>query len=307
MLRIVKAMRNPKRLLMYSMTNFKVFRILPDRLFLKIEFKLRTGSKLNIDSPKSFNEKLQWLKLYDRRPEYTMMVDKYEVRKFVARKIGEKYLIPLLGVYNSFDEIDFSKLPDQFVLKPNHTSGNVFICKDKSKIDYALLRKKVNAWMKRRYYWVHREWPYKDVKPRIVCEKYMVDESGEELKDYKIYCFDGEPKLVQVDFSRFEGHKRNIYDLDWNLVDFTMQYPRDPNKRIPVPNTLNNMLRIAGQLSKGIPHLRVDFYSIGDELYFGELTFFPEAGFVNFDPLDYDLLMGSWITLKRRLKPDQKS
>ena len=300
MLRISKAARNPKQLLMYSMTNFKVFRILPDRLFLKIEFKLRTGSKLNIDNPKSFNEKLQWLKLYDRRPEYTMMVDKYEVRKYVAEKIGEEYLIPLLGVYDSFDEIDFSKLPDRFVLKCTHDSGSNVICRDKSKLDIGTTRAKLNKHLSRNYFWQGREWPYKNVKPRIVCEKYMVDESGIELKDYKIFCFDGEPKLIQVDFDRFRDHKRNIYDLDWNLVDLTIKYPRDPNKTIARPDKLDEMLDVARKLSAGIPHVRVDLYSIGDKIYFGELTFTHGAGYEPFYPESYNELFGSWLKLPNR-------
>ena len=143
--------------------------------------------KLNLNNPKTFNEKLQWLKLNDRKPEYKNMVDKYEVRKYIADKIGEEYLIPLLGVWDKFEDIDFEQLPNQFVLKPNHTSGNVFICKDKSKINYEKLKKEVNSWLNRKYYWVHREWPYKNIKPRIICEKYLVDESGVELKDYKLF------------------------------------------------------------------------------------------------------------------------
>ncbi|MCU9942847.1 glycosyl transferase, partial [Bacillus pacificus] len=209
--KIIKGIRNPKRAILYILGT-KISKVIPDKTYLEIKYKLTTGKKLDFENPKTFNEKLQWLKLHNRNPEYTTMVDKFEVRKYIADKIGEEYLIPLIGVYDSFEEIDFEVLPNQFVLKPNHTSGNVYICKDKSKINYKELKKEINMWLKRKYYWMHREWPYKNVKPKIVCEKYMVDESGTELKDYKMYCFNGETKIIQVDYDRFNGHKRNLYN-----------------------------------------------------------------------------------------------
>jgi hypothetical protein len=189
----VKGFRNPKLILLYLL-NFKVFRIIPDKMYLKIKYRLRIGKKLDLENPKTYNEKLQWLKLYDRKPEYTMMVDKYEVRKYIAKTIGEEYLIPLLGVYERYEEINFDDLPNQFVLKPNHTSGDIFICKDKSIIDHVKLKKEINKWLKRRYYWVHREWPYKNIKPRVICEKYLQD----NITDYKFMCFNGELKMIEI-------------------------------------------------------------------------------------------------------------
>lgn len=273
---------------------------IPDALYLKIIYRAETGKRLDLKHPKTYNEKLQWLKLYDRRPEYTMMVDKYEVRKYVAEKIGEEYLIPLIGVYDSVDEIPWEELPDKFVLKCTHGSGSNIICLDKKRLDVEEAKKKLGKWMKKNWYWFGREWAYKNVRPRIICENFMVDESGKELKDYKIFCFDGEPKLIQVDFDRFRDHKRNIYDLDWNLVDLTIKYPRDPNKTIARPDKLDEMLDVARKLSAGIPHVRVDLYSIGDKIYFGELTFTHGSGYEPFYPESYNELFGSWLKLPNR-------
>ena len=192
--KIIKALKKPK-IAIINIMNLKFFRLLPDKIFIKIEYYLVMNKKLNLDNPKTFNEKLQWLKINDRKDIYTKIVDKYEVREYISQKIGEEYLIPLIGVWDEFDEIDFSKLPNKFVLKPTHTSGNVFICKDKSKIDYKDLKRKVNKWMKRRYYWVHREWPYKNVKPRIICEEYISDKDSTP-DDYKVMCFNSKEKLI---------------------------------------------------------------------------------------------------------------
>ena len=273
---------------------------IPDALYLKIIYRAETGKRLDLKHPKTYNEKLQWLKLYDRRPEYTMMVDKYEVRKYVAEKIGEEYLIPLIGVYDSVDEIPWEELPDKFVLKCTHGSGSNIICSNKRKLDIEEAKKKLRKWMKKNWYWFGREWVYNNINPRIVCEKFMVDESGEELKDYKIFCFNGEPKLIQVDFDRFKGHKRNIYDLDWDFVDLTIKYPRDPNRTIARPDKLDEMLNIARKMSAGIPHVRVDLYSIGDKIYFGELTFTHGSGYEPFYPESYNELFGSWLKLPKR-------
>ena len=276
-----------------------ISRLIPDKTFLELKYRYKIGSKLNLRNPRTYNEKLQWLKLYDRRPEYTMMVDKYEVRKFVTQKIGEEYLIPLLGVYDSFDEIDFSKLPDQFVLKPNHTSGNVFICKDKSKIDYALLRKKVNAWMKRRYYWVHREWPYKDVKPRIVCEKYLsVD--GSVPDDYKFMCFNGDPRIVQVHHDRFGKHTQDYYDMCWNKLPIMNRQVPNSSLVVDKPFAFEKMKEFAKTLATGTKFSRIDFYEMEGKVYFGEITLHPRAGFGILEPLEYENLLGEWIDLSLR-------
>ena len=273
-----------------------------DSFYLKMIFRAKLGYSLDLKNPKTFNEKLQWLKLYDCNPLYTQLVDKYEVRKFVAEKIGEEYLIPLLGVWDRFEDIDFDALPSQFVLKCTHDSGSVVICKDKTAFDIKVAQNKLNKCLKRNFYYVGREWPYKDVKPRIICEKYMEDESGAELKDYKIFCFNGMPKIIQVDFDRFTNHKRNLYDVEWNYIPVSIQYPTDQNNIVNKPEKLEKMLNFAKILSKNIPHVRVDFYSIHDKIYFGELTFTHGSGYENFEPEEFGLQMGSWLELPREKK-----
>lgn len=292
-----KLMKEPYILVPY-LGSKGMLRLMSDRLYLELSYRGIMGKKLDLKKPKSFNEKLQWLKLYDRKPEYTLMVDKYEVRKYIKEKIGDEYLIPILGVYDNFDKIDFNALPNQFVLKPNHTSGDVYICKDKSNVDYIELKKKVNMWLKREYYWFQREWPYKNVKPRIICEKYMVDESGTELKDYKFMCFNGKVKCSFVSLNRNSSTGLNVdfYDTDWNLMPFERHYSNS-GKKISRPKSYETMINFAEILSKNLPFLRVDFYEVDGHLYFGELTFYPGSGFEEFTPDSYDEILGGWITL----------
>ena len=274
--------------------------LLPDEIYIKAKYRYHLGKRLDLTNPKSFNEKIQWLKIHDRRPEYTNYVDKYAVRKYVSETIGEKYLIPLLGVYDDVKAIDWSKLPDKFVLKCTHGSGCNIICADKSKLDIAACKKKLQMWMKRNWYWYGREWPYKNVKPRIICEKYMVDESGNQLKDYKIFCFHGEPKIIQVDYDRFTNHKRNLYDTQWNYINASIHFPSDPTVKIKKPDKLEDMLQLAKTLAKDYPHVRVDFYYTDGNIYFGELTFYHGSGIEKFQPEEFGELMGSWIKLPIR-------
>ncbi|MEX2512332.1 MAG: ATP-grasp fold amidoligase family protein [Cyclobacteriaceae bacterium] len=252
-----------------------------------------------LENPKTFSEKLQWLKLYDRNQEYTKMVDKYQVREYIKEQLGEEYLIPLIGVYDSFDEIDFENLPAKFVLKCTHDSGGLVICKDKSKLNIKKAKQKIKRSLQRNYYDPTREWPYKNVKPRLVCEKYMVDESGIELKDYKIFCFNGEPKVIQVDFDRFNGHKRNFYDTNWNYIAVEYKYPTYSEKEFKKPEKLKDMVKFAKILSKGISFIRIDFYLINSKVYFGEITFYPESGFGKFIPESYNELLGTWMDLPK--------
>ena len=270
---------------------------MPDEEYLKREYKARLGKDLNLETPKTFNEKIQWLKLHDRNPEYVKMVDKYEVKKYVAGVIGEQYIIPTLGVWDRFEDIEFDRLPEQFVLKCTHDSGGVVIVRDKKTFNKKEARKKIERSLRRNYYYPHREWPYKDVKPRILAEQYMVDESGRELKDYKAFCFDGEPKIIQVDYDRFVAHKRNLYTTDWDYIEAEIEFPTDPSHQIDRPQKLKEMLNLAKKLSGGASHVRVDFYSIEDRLYFGELTFHHGAGFEKFCPESFGFDMGSWIRL----------
>lgn len=298
--KFIKIFKRPKLIILYMLAT-RISRIIPDTIFLKIEYRLIIGKKLNLSNPKTFNEKLQWLKLYNRKNEYTDMTDKYKVREYIENKIGNKYLIPLIGAYNTFEEIDFKKLPNQFVLKPNHTSGDIYICKNKSKIDYGKLKKEVNNWLKENYYWTSREWIYKNIKPRIICEKYMVDESGTELKDYKFFCFDGEPKALFVATDRGIDTRFDFFDLNFNHLPF-MQYYKNSVKKIVKPRGFDEMIKLSKILSKGIPHVRVDFYDIYGRVYFGELTFFHFSGFVKFEPEEYDKLFGNWLELPLKIQ-----
>lgn len=268
----------------------------PSKIYIKIQYRNYTGKRLDLRNPQTFNEKLQWLKLYDRNPLYTNLVDKYKVREFISQTIGEEYLIPLLGVWDKFDEIDFGELPNKFVLKPNHTSGDVFICKDKTKVNFDELRTKVNAWLEREYYWEHREWPYKNIKPRIFAEKYMVDESGVELKDYKFFCFNGEPKALYVATDRGIDTRFNFYDMQFNQLPF-MQHYKNSTKKINKPQGFDEMVILATTLSTGIPHVRVDFYDVNGKIYFGELTFYHLSGLEKFEPDEWDYKLGSWLEL----------
>lgn len=275
----------------------KCSRLLPDKAYLKIKYKYSFGKKLDLEHPTTFNEKLQWLKLYDRRHEYINLVDKYTVREYIKRTIGNEYLIPLLHVYENVNAIDWSKLPNQFVLKCTHGSGSNIICNDKSKLDVEIAKKHLDKWMKKNWYWYGREWPYKHVKPRIICEKYMVDESETELKDYKFFCFNGTPRLIQVDFNRYADHKRNLYDIDWNFIDATIKYPNKPDIEMKKPEKLYEMRVLATRLARNYPHVRVDFYLVYGKIYFGELTFYHGSGFEKFEPKLIEEQLGSWIRL----------
>lgn len=276
--------------------NFVKNRI-PDKIFLKFQYRKIFGKNLDLKNPRTFNEKLQWLKLYDRRPEYTTMVDKYKVKEYVADIIGDKYIIPTLGVWNSFNEINFDELPCQFVLKCTHDSGGIVICKDKNEFDKIAAKRIIEKSLSQNWYWVGREWPYKNVQPRIIAEQYLTDESNEQLKDYKIFNFDGEPKLIEVDYDRFIEHKRNLYSTSWNYIDATIQFPTDPEHEIRKPSRLEEMLELAKKLSAGIPHLRTDFYIVKDSVYFGELTFSHGSGFEQFLPKAFEDEFSSWLKL----------
>lgn len=281
----------------------KLKRYIPDKLFLKILFKRCMDKRLNLANPQTFNEKLQWLKLYDRRQEYTTMVDKYAVKKYIADIIGEKYIIPTLGVWNHFDEINFSKLPKQFVLKCTHDSGGLVICKDKNNLDMKAAKEKLESSLKRNYYWSGREWPYKNVKPRIIAEPYMEDTKVHELIDYKFMCFNGEVKCSFTCSERFskDGLKVTFFDKDWNVMPFERHYPKSANPPTK-PINYDKMLQFAEKLSKGIPFVRVDFYEINGKLYFGELTFYPGSGFEEFTPEEWDYKLGSWINLPKKIR-----
>lgn len=272
--------------------------IVPDKLYLRWLFRLRMGSKLHLKNPQTFSEKLQWLKLYDRKPEYTQMVDKYEAKKYVASIIGEEYIIPTLGVWDSFDEIDFDTLPDQFVLKTTHDSGGLVICRNKSNLDIEASRRKINKSLKHNYYLANsREWPYKNVKPRIIAEQYMVDKNG-ELNDYKFFCFSGVPKVMMIATERQSatGVCFDYFDMEFNHLPFEQGGPNS-SKQLTKPTTMDAMVNIATQLSANIPHVRVDLYNVDEKIFFGELTFFDCSGMAEFTPREWNYTFGSWIDL----------
>lgn len=283
------------------LSNRGIFDRMSDKQYIKIRFRCIMGKKLNLDNPVTYNEKLQWLKLYNRRPEYTQMVDKYAVREYVKEKIGEEYLIKLLGVWDKADEIDFDSLPNQFVLKCTHDSGGIVICEDKSKLDIEKAREKIDCFMHRNFYSLHREWPYKNVIPRIIAEEYMVDESGYELKDYKFFTFDGKVNAMFIATNRNSADETcfDFYDRDFNHLPIINGHPNSKEK-ILKPVNYEKMIALAEELGKGIPHVRVDFYNINGKIYFGEMTFFHWSGLKKFEPEKYDKIFGDWISLPNK-------
>ena len=275
------------------------YRNLSDEAFLRKKYRVMMGKKLNLEDPQTYNEKLQWLKLYDRKPVYTTMVDKVAAKDYVAERIGEEHIIPTLGTWSSFDEIDFDSLPDQFVLKTNHDCGGVMVCKDKATFDKEKAKQFLEKHLKRQYFRNHREWPYKDVKPCIFAEKFMVDESGYELKDYKFFCFDGKVKALFIAKDRaVEGEetKFDFFDENFKHLPFTNGHPNSEPPYVEPPK-FEEMKALAEKLSAGVPHLRVDFYNINGQIYFGELTFYHWSGFVPFEPEEWDYTFGSWIQI----------
>ncbi|MGF3182950.1 ATP-grasp fold amidoligase family protein [Facklamia sp. P12934] len=295
----IKMLINNPQLVLQFILNRSIFKYMNDENFIKLKYRIMTGKKLNLENPQTFNEKLQWLKLYNRNREYTKLVDKFSARNFVKHTIGEKYLNEIFGVYNSYDEINFDLLPEQFVLKPTHASGNYYICKDKSKINHKELKKTVNIWMNRNYYLLHREWPYKNVKPRILAEKFLESKDGSPLVDYRFLCFNGDPKIIFTDLSMTDksNTRRNIYNLNWNLLDYRITYPIDYNINLTKPKNLNEMINLSRRLSKDIPHVRVDFYNIDGKIIFSEMTFFHQSGYGKFYQDEFAEEMGAWINL----------
>ena len=298
--KIIKIIKNPKKILIYTF-NKNLYKFFKDKIFLKLKYKLVMNKELDLENPKTFNEKLQWLKLYDRNPEYTKMVDKYEAKQYVASIIGEEYIIPTLGIYDKFDDIDFSKLPNEFVMKPTHDSGTVIVCKDKSKLDIKECRKKINKALKRNYYYVHREWPYKNVKPRIIIEKYIVDENN-ELLDYKFSCFNGYVDNVMVCIDRkINDTKFYFFNRNWELLRINKRGIEAPvNFQLPKVKNMEKMFRITEKLSKDLKYNRIDLYNVDGKIYFGEFTFFPQAGFEINLTKDADKYMGDLIKLEGR-------
>ena len=278
--------------------------MIPDKLYLSLRYRCIMGSWINWKNPQTFTEKLQWLKLYNRKPEYTKMVDKYAVKEYVAKKIGEEYIIPTLGVWDKPEDIDWASLPNKFVLKTTHGGGGggVVICKDKATFDKTTAIAKLKESMASDIYSGLREWPYKDVPKRIIAEKFMAPEKSpdsvlksSELLDFKFFCFNGEPKFLYV--SDTPSHSLTFLNTDWTLTDFGRDDYHPLNKIPEKPENLEEMLTIASKLSAGIPHVRVDLYNIDKHIFFGELTLFTGSGFIPFNPKEFDGKLGDLLTL----------
>lgn len=274
--------------------------IIPDAYYLHIKYRKRMKRALHLRNPRTFNEKMQWLKLHDRRQEYTTMVDKYEAKKYVAEMLGEKYIIPTLGVWDKFEEIDFSALPNRFVLKCTHDSGGLVICRDKKNFDKEDAKEKINNSLKQNYFYYGREWPYKHVKPRIIAEQYMEDSCGKgDLTDYKFHCYSGEVKAIQVISNRYgsTGMVNDFYTPDWKKYELKRGICANGTVEMECPEEIPELIRFAKRLAKNYPFIRVDFYIINHHIYFGELTLYPASGFTPFIPESFDELFGSWIRL----------
>lgn len=273
---------------------------LSDEEYIKKMYYCYFGREIDLDNPKTFNEKLQWLKLNDRKNEYTAIVDKYEMKRVITEQIGERYIVPTYGVWDSFKEIDFNLLPDQFVLKTTHDSGGVVICRSKKSFDLKKAKEILNHSLINNYYKHTREWPYKNVKPRIIAEMFL-DNDNEEIDDYKVHCFNGEPKITLVCSDRHSssGLTEDFYDNDWNHLN--LKRPGVPNskKLHNKPVNFDEMLSISRILSKNHQFIRVDFYIVKDRLYIGELTFYPSGGFDGYEPEEYDMILGNWLDLSK--------
>ena len=291
-MKILRVLKKPKIIIFY-LESKGFFDFLSDESYLKIFYKLNLNKKLNLENPKTFNEKIQWLKLHDRNDKYTQMVDKILVKDFVAEKIGDEYVVKTLGLWDDFDEINLNELPHKFVLKCTHNSGGVVICKDKSKLNYLETKRKIKKSLKRNYYKNGREWPYKNVKPRIIAEEYI----GENVIDYKFLCYNG---LVKNMFTCSDRETGNLcvdfFDLEWNHLPFERYYPNS-KREIKKPMNFNKMIEISEVLAKGTKLVRIDFYEINGKLYFGEITFYPGSGFEKFTPEEWDLKLGEMIEL----------
>lgn len=281
----------------------RVLQMLPDRLYLEILFRHRMGYRLNLNNPQTFSEKLQWLKLYNRNPEYTKLVDKYAVKDYVAGIIGEEYIIPTLGVWNKPEDIEWDKLPNQFVLKTTQGGGNsgVVICRDKTSFDKQNAIERLNESLKFDIYKIWREWPYKNVPKRVIAEKYIDPQPASlDLPDYKFFCFNGDPKYCQVISGRNEKMCIDFFDKDWKHQPFhepkSFSFADIEPER---PKNFEKMLHLAAMISKGKHFSRIDFYDVNEKVYFGEITFYPTSGMGGFDPKSWDKLFGDLITLPK--------
>lgn len=296
---IWKYIKNPAKLILKICIydNYRFAPLIPDKLFLKCYFRLHMNEKLNLRHPKTFNEKMQWLKLYDRKPQYSVMVDKAAVKNYIAEKIGEKYLIPTIGVYKNTDEIPFDELPQKFVIKCTHDSGSVFLCDKEKGIDTEKLKAEITKKLNIPFYYCGREWPYKNVTPQIIIEEFISDENGNHPVDYKFFCFDGKMEIFKIDYNRFVNHSSNYYNKNCEYLNIgEINNPPDPSIKLILPDNFNEMIALAEKLSNKMPFVRVDLYTTNNQIYFGELTFFPANGIGRFIG-NGDVILGNLLQL----------
>ena len=282
-----------------------IAKCLPDKQFIQLQYLIAMGKRLDLKNPKTFNEKIQWLKLYDHNPQYTQMVDKVTMKGYVAGILGEEYIIPTLGVWEKTEDIQWESLPEKFVLKCNHDSGGLIICRDKSKLDIDAAITKLNKSLKNDFYKKEREWPYKNVQRRILAEDYITQPDNKsqdyDLQDYKFFCFNGRVEFFKIDFDRFIEHHANYYDCDWNLLPFgEILCPPNPDKNLEKPRGFDRMIEIAEHLSKNIPFVRVDLYNLSGKIYVGELTLYPAAGLMKLTDNEWDKKIGDMLVLPAR-------
>ena len=294
--KILLLLKNP--LWIFVFLNNRGFHILDDKKYLCLLYKLEFNKKLDLNNPKTFNEKIQWLKIHDRKDIYISMVDKELAKKYAASIIDSKYIIPTYGIYNRFDEINFDKLPKSFVIKVTHFGGNkgIYIVKDKTSFDYLKCRKNIEHILTKNLFYSGREWPYKMIKPKIIIEKNINEDNKNDINDYKFFCFNGEPKYCLVCSDRNKNLKETFFDMDWNLTQFKRPN-HDIDYSIKKPEKLSLMIKLASALSKGFPFLRIDFYEKNGKVYFGEFTFYPASGFNGFDPEEWDRKLGDLISI----------
>lgn len=291
---------DPREILLWVMSRNWLH--LSDELYIKIWYRLKTGMKLHLDNPQNYNEKLQWLKLYDHNPLYTIMVDKYAVKNYVTKQIGPQYIIPLVGVWDKPQDINFDSLPNQFVLKTTHGGGGggVVVCKDKTNFDIKKAIEILSDSMRSDGSILNKEWPYKNVPRRVIADTYMEDLKYNELRDYKFFCFNGEPKIMFIASGRMSNPEPyfDFFDMEFNHLNIKSAHPCSPEGELPVkPDSFDEMKKIAAKLSEGIPHVRIDLYEVNGQVYFGEYTFFHWGGCGSFEPEEWLTIMGDWIKL----------
>lgn len=276
-------------------------KLIPDSVYLKLFYKRMTGKKLNLKNPNTISEKLQWMKLHNRNPLMTVMVDKYEGKKYVEKIIGSKYIIKTIGIYNSFDDINFSSLPNQFVIKCTHDNKSTLVCKDKYSFDFKFAKQFINKHLRTNFYWWGREWPYKNVKPRIIIEEYIQNPDGSNIVDYKFYCYGGKPRYFMYSLGEVNHNVRNHkFSMDGRSIDYLFKKkPTVPLTDIILPSNLDEMITIVEKLCQSHQHIRIDLYNVSGRIFFGEQTFYSGSGIINIDNKDYAQSLSNLIDLSK--------